>query len=250
MRIATWNVERVKPGARKAAAQTRRMADVDADIWVLTETHLNHRPSDDHAHAALSPPYPARRPPHERWAAIWSRWPLTALSEPVPHPRGTVAAMVYGPAGPFIVYATVIPWAHDPQHDDGRPARAWEAHLAAIERQGAEWALLRSAHPDVPLIVAGDFNQHRDGRGRYGTRATRSRLDAALGAAGLVCLTEFDAVASGKLKQQRLIDHICVAPPPAVTPRVSCWEHIDDSGQRLSDHPVVAVDLVDRPRSR
>lgn len=189
---------------------------------------------------------PTRRPPHERWAAIWSRWPLTALGEPPPPPRGTVAAAVKAPAGPLIVYATVIPWAHDPQHDDGRPARMWEAHLAAIERQGREWALLRAARPDVPLVVAGDFNQHRDGAGRYGTRATRSRLDAALDAAGLVCLTEFDAVATGKLKAQRLIDHVCVAPAPAGAARVSCWERIDDSGQRLSDHPVIAVDLLDR----
>ena len=40
--IATWNVERPKPtGWKIPPAQVRRMAAVDADVWVLTETHRN-----------------------------------------------------------------------------------------------------------------------------------------------------------------------------------------------------------------
>jgi len=66
MRIATWNVERPKPrGWKIAPAQLRRMAEVDADVWVLTETHVDHQPSREHAHAAFSPPHLLRRPAQE-----------------------------------------------------------------------------------------------------------------------------------------------------------------------------------------
>lgn len=40
MRIATWNVERVKPqGWKIAPAQRQHMTEVDADIWILTDRH-------------------------------------------------------------------------------------------------------------------------------------------------------------------------------------------------------------------
>jgi endonuclease/exonuclease/phosphatase family metal-dependent hydrolase len=218
------------------------MADVNADVWVLTETHVDHRPSPAHRHGVFSPPHPERRPDHERWTAIWSRWPLTPLNDPPPHRRGTVAAMVRAPSGPLIVYGTVIAWANEPHHDDGRPARMWEVHLAEIERQGREWAQLRAEHPGVPLVVAGDFNQDRDGSNWYGTVATRARLGEALAGAGLVCTTRIDAVACGLLERNHLIDHICLPPELDAAAEVRCWEPVDGD-QRLSDHPVVAVDL-------
>ena len=137
IRIATWNVERPKPtGWKVPPAQRRRMAEVDADVWVLTETILGHAPSADHRHAVFSPPHPERRPAHERWTAIWSRWPLREISCPPSHRRGTVAAMVEHPSGPILVYGTVIAWANEPFYDDGSPARMWQVHLAEITRQG------------------------------------------------------------------------------------------------------------------
>lgn len=246
MRIATWNVERPKPtGWKIPPAQLLRMAEVDADIWVLTETHLTHAPSGEHRFSAFSPPHPERRPVHERWTAIWSRWPLTVVEDPPPHRRGTVAAVVEAPEGAVLIYGTVIAWANEPQHDDGTPARQWEVHLAEIERQGREWIRLREAYPDVPLIVAGDFNQDRDGSGWYGTKATRAALTSALVESGLECLTEMDAVATGLLAAQHLVDHICVPAGMAQSASVLAWETVDRSGQRLSDHPTIAVDLAE-----
>jgi endonuclease/exonuclease/phosphatase family metal-dependent hydrolase len=246
MRIATWNVERPKPrGWKIPPAQLRRMAEVDADIWVLTETHLSHAPSDEHRSSAFSPPHPERRPTHERWTAIWSRWPLVVVEDPPPHRRGTVAAIVEAPGGPVLIYGTVIAWANEPHHDDGTPARQWEVHLGEIERQGREWMRLREAYPDVPLIVAGDFNQDRDGSGWYGTKATRAALTSALANAGLECVTEMDAVATGLLAAHHLVDHICVPAGMPDSVSVSAWENADDSGQRLSDHPTIAVDFTD-----
>ncbi len=39
MRIATWNINRCRPGSpTRAVTLTSLMAKVDADVWVLTET--------------------------------------------------------------------------------------------------------------------------------------------------------------------------------------------------------------------
>ena len=122
MRIATWNVERPRPNGRTIPqAQLRCMGAVDADIWVLTETHLHHQPSTEHTHVMFSPAYQERRPDPERWTAIWSRWPLVAVTDPAAHRRGTVAAIVACPSGDMIVYGTVIAYAGEPA-ENGDPA--------------------------------------------------------------------------------------------------------------------------------
>jgi endonuclease/exonuclease/phosphatase family metal-dependent hydrolase len=244
VRIATWNVERPKPhGWKIPVAQLQRMQEVDADIWVLTETHLHHAPSPDHEHWAACPVHPERRPEPERWTMIWSRWPLTQIDEPPPHHRGTVAATVEAPSGPILVFGTVIAWANESAHDDGRPARMWEVHLEEIARQGAEWRQVRKAFPNHPMVLAGDFNQNLDGARWYGTQRTRAALRSALDGADLLCITDEDCVAAGHLEAHHLVDHICVTPDVASDARLRCWEPTDEDGRRLSDHPTVAVDL-------
>ncbi len=166
-----------------------------------------------------------------------------AAGGPAAHRRGTVSAIVHAPDGPLIVYGTVIAWANEPHFDDGSPARMWQVHLAEIERQAAEWARIRALHPGLPLVVLGDFNQDRDGSGWYGTAATRAALSDGLDRAGLVCVTEADAVAAGWLERSHLVDHICVSAELADGRAVRCWEAIDAAGQRLSDHPTIAIDL-------
>ena len=95
-------------------------------------------------------------------------------------------------------------------------------------------------YPETPMVVAGDLNQDRDGSGWYGTNAARSALSAALQDASLVCVTDQDVVATGLLTADHLVDHICVSSALTVKSPIKCWERIDESGQRLSDHPIVA----------
>jgi len=245
IRIATWNLERCSSSAwSKAPAQQRRLAQVDADIWVLTETFTDRSPVPGFT-GVFSPPHPERRPnPDERWTAVWSRWPIEQLDEPAPHRRGTVAARIATPTGPVIVYGTVIAYQHEPTHDDGRPARGWEVHTAEVTRQSAEWQLLRQQHPETPLVVAGDFNQARSGRPRsYGTTATRAAMTDALSRAGLRCLTEVDLVESGAITQRSHVEHICVSDGLTAAP-VLAWDRVDDNGVSVSDHPTLAVDLT------
>ena len=219
------------------------MADVAADIWVLTETHVDYQPTDQHTHVVYCPAHETRRGVDERWTAIWSRWPLSQIEDPAPNRRGTVAALAETPTGEIVVYGTVIAWANDPVHNDGQPAKMWEVQAAEITRQGADWQKLRQLHPTTPLIVAGDFNQDRDGSGWYGTKAVRAALGHALREADLVCVTDQDVVATGLLKSDHLVDHICISSGLTISTPILCWERIDESGQRLSDHPTVAIDI-------
>lgn len=137
----------------------------------------------------------------------------------------------------------MIAWAHE-KGDDGTAAM-WQVHYDEIERQGREWLELGEEFGDTPLIVAGDFNQDRDGSGRYGTRRGRDLLKDALDRAELVCLSDEDVVASGKLADSHLVDHIAASRGWAsqVSWVLSCREKTDPDGVRLSDHPTVVADL-------
>jgi endonuclease/exonuclease/phosphatase family metal-dependent hydrolase len=216
------------------------MESVDAEVWVLTEAHLDRSPGAGYE-AVFSPEHTQRRPGRERWTAVWSRYPIVETPEVPGNRRGTVAAVVDAPPGPILVYGTVIAWANEKHFDDGRPARMWEVHRAEIERQAHEWSALRSAYPRVPLIVAGDFNQSRDGSRWYGEQRSRNALTEHLSSVRLRCVTEEDFAASGRLTGH-LVDHICVSDDVKVG-KVEVWDRCDDAGQRLSDHPTVAVDL-------
>jgi endonuclease/exonuclease/phosphatase family metal-dependent hydrolase len=243
MRIATWNLERPSLQSwKRLPRQRERMANLDADLWVLTETRASISP-DDGYHGLHVPPHPTRRPDEdERWVSLWSRRPLRPTELP-PDPRGAVSAIVDHPTGPIVLYGTVLPWAND-RGDDGK-APAWQTHYAAIEAQGEQWRQLRSLYPQAPMIVAGDFNQDRDGSGWYGTERGRDLLTGALDSADLVCTTAEDVVATGKLQRSHLVDHIAISRDWAECSEVTlqCWETTDADGIRLSDHPTVAIDL-------
>jgi endonuclease/exonuclease/phosphatase family metal-dependent hydrolase len=243
LRIATWNVERPKPrGWKIPPAQRERMAEVNADIWVLTETHVDHQPTAEHTHSAFSPPHPERRPDHERWVGIWSRWPLIELIDPQAHRRGSLAVEVTTPWGPVIVYGTVLAWANERHFDDGQSAPMWGVHNAEVHRQTAEWVAIANSNPGVPFVVAGDFNQDRDGSGWYGSAQARHAVTDGLAAAGLECVTAFDAVAEGRLSRP-LIDHVCLSHDWAYRTTVELAERVDVLGRRLSDHPTVTVEI-------
>ena len=194
MRIATWNLERAAD-REKNSRRLDLIASVDADIWVLTETHdeidlapLGHRP-------ARSEHDPAARP-GEWWVTIWSRLPITRVIAVEDSVRAT-AVLVDSPFGPLIVFGTVLPWGTDPGPTGD--ARGWTEHHRVIPLQGNEWTALRGRYPDTALCVAGDFNTNLGGPHYYGTNRGRVLLRTALRDAGLACLTETQQIPEAAL---------------------------------------------------
>lgn len=216
------------------------MEAIDADIWVLTETRESVAPAD--GYEGLHCPPLARRATDddERNVSIWSRWPIEATTVPGDG-RGSVSALVHTPTGDLVLYGTVIAWAND-KGPDGT-SRMWEEHAAEVTRQGAEWAHLRAAYPGTPMIVAGDFNQDRDGSGWYGTHHARELLTDELGRNDLRVVTDGNVVEAG-LHDGNLVDHIAVSSQLATSgPMMTVMGLRDADGVRLSDHPTVIVDL-------
>jgi endonuclease/exonuclease/phosphatase family metal-dependent hydrolase len=250
MRIATWNVERPKEGnSYRTRGILKRLGDINADIWILTETHDAVRPGSgfqsDSSPTVKTAPISHKAGEHK--VTIWSRWPMSNRYE-VSTSHRAACVTVETPIGVLIVYATVIPyhaarWPYGTTHN-------WDAHYAAVATQGADWGRLRRKYPTYGLCVAGDFNQNRTGGYRYGTKWGRSLLDLALKENDLIGVTQLDhslaknlSVREGELFSKS-IDHICLSKLWASRATgIGVWPGISNSSQHLSDHISVYVDL-------
>jgi hypothetical protein len=62
----------------------------------------------------------------------------------------------------------------------------------------------------------------------------------------LACVTAEDVVATDKLHEAHLVDHIAISRRWAdkADAHLHCWERTDTDGTRLSDHPTVAIDVT------
>lgn len=237
MRIATWNLERPKlGGVGKNQAVLAQMAQVDADIWVLTETSSAIE-LPGYA-AALSPPVLGYHASGENYTTVLSRWPLLRVV-PTWEPSLSVCAEVICPLGPCLIYGTIIPYANY-RGADGNSKR-WVEHRKSIEAHRREWMKLRREFPAHAMILAGDFNQSRDGSGWYEDAASVAQLTAALQDSDLACVTQQNFRDTFGLPRAT-IDHVCVGGWLAGKPtQVSAWPGTTGTGTKLSDHNGVAV---------
>jgi endonuclease/exonuclease/phosphatase family metal-dependent hydrolase len=236
MRVGTWNVEYAAVAA-KNERRVRRIRDMNADVWVLTETNDELNLGEGYRPVSTTRRVTGRA--GGRWTTIWSRFPIVRQVS-VRDENRTVAAIVQAPLGELLVYGTVMPW-----HSDLGPsgnATNWSEHHRVVPEQAEEWRALCEAHPGVALCVAGDFNMNLGGKHHYGTKTGRELLRSGLEAAGLVCITETNRIPSGKLRYSP-IDHIVLskklAPFASV---VEAWEGTDGDGVRLSDHSGLVVE--------
>lgn len=245
VKIATWNLEHpVEAWAR--AAIREKMSDVDADIWILTETHDDVEPpvtpsTQEHYTASRSAPRP-KTEAGERWVTIWSRLPVLrqhTTSDPV---RTAATTVELRDGTPLLVYGTVLPWRGDAWND--HPSKGAVAYKAALADQADDWRCLQAAFRDAALCVAGDFNQDLSDKHYYWSKAARTALADCLSTADLVALTgaESDPVAAASNGQKRCIDHICLSRALAGRARSEAWSpriHERD----VSDHYGVAITL-------
>jgi hypothetical protein len=244
MRIATWNLERPKQnGHSKNLRRIEKIREINADLWVLTETH-SAIALDGYACMA-SPSQPGYHAEGESFAAIWSRWPIRR-AVPTFDPYFAVCAEVDSPVGPMIVFGTIITYANDPG-PNGK-ARRWEEHRKSIESHAADWRNLRDQFPNHLFCAAGDFNQSRDGSGWYEDAESLKKLSAALERSSLQCVTEIDMRAKGLLKSRASIDHICLSQSLAKQVfSVGAWEGTSQDGFKMSDHNGVLIEVDAQP---
>jgi hypothetical protein len=239
MRIATWNLERPDPGDNsRNRARMDKIHEVDADIWILTETHKVIDLSATHHGAATTLSY--RKPlPGESCATVWSRWPILRRID-TSDSSEAVCVEVAHPEGALLVYGSIIAYGGY-KGPDGK-SRMWQEHYRFIEWHARDWKQLRADFPEHRLITGGDYNQNRDGARWYGTRKGREMLTVAMMTAGLKCVTEEDFVKTGKLRDRHTVDHLCLDETLAASVvTVGAWERARPDGMRLSDHSGVYV---------
>ncbi|HSM82143.1 MAG TPA: endonuclease/exonuclease/phosphatase family protein [Nodosilinea sp.] len=241
MKIATWNLERALPQSAQAERQRQWLNRIDADIWILTETHLGITPGADY-YSVSSGPTDRCLTNGECWVQIWVRAGVLTPLKTADEAR-TAAALLTLPHGPhWVLYGTVLPWLGSTWRSHP-PAQAFAAALAA---QQSDWQQLRADYPTATLLVAGDFNQDLNALSYYGSRRNKEALRQALADSDLDCLTagENDPVHRLIGGQHSNIDHICLAKgPPDQFQQSFAWPPHLDELRGLSDHFGVGIEV-------
>lgn len=218
------------------------MAEVDADIWILTETH--EKLSPDVGFSGIfsgEPDQPSKS--GERWVGIWSRHLLEPLNAFVSDGARCAAARISIPNfRDIIVFGCVLPWVGSAWGDIGSEQGAFDA---ALEHYRNDWLRLRSANPDAVFVVAGDFNQDLASRHYYGSKRQRLLLKSALETVGLAALTGGDGDPIARDSPPcACIDHICISVQPTLpVGRTTRWPDLPVPDNRISDHFGVAVEF-------
>ncbi|MGG6238615.1 endonuclease/exonuclease/phosphatase family protein [Nodosilinea sp. AN01ver1] len=256
MKIATWNLEGALPQSVQAERQRQWLSRIDADIWILTETHLDITPGEDYRTVASGLPDRAGAE-GERWVQIWVKAGELVPIETTDAARTAAALLTLASGQQWVVYGTVLPWLESSwrwsktgQHGPTYPAAKGQAFAAALAAQQADWQRLRTTYPEAVLAVAGDFNQDLNALHYYGSRRNKQALRQALDSVKLTCFTagENDPVHRLIHGQHSNIDHICITSDVSAHFQQSfVWPQRLDDLRGLSDHFGVGVDLSFEP---
>ncbi len=220
----------------------RRIAEIGAHLWVLTETD-RRIVLPGLSSIATNRPVLSRYGDEEAYAAIHYDANLRPRKISTFDPCFAVClAFDSSPIGPMIVYGTIITY----MGDDYGGAAYGELHESAVRAQGADWERITTELPQHALLVAGDFNHHLDGVRAPGTQRTDQSdrdLAAAFANAKLRCVTTGDYRL--QLGGRRNIDHIAVSESLAChwTIMSSVWRGTTTDGTELSDHNGTTITL-------
>ena len=238
LRIATWNLARpIRNGHQKNARRLARIQEIDADIWVLTET-ISTLAIDGYS-SVFAPSLANYHKEDESFTSVCSRWPIRQTL-PTFDPYFAVCVEVDSSVGPMLVYGTIITYAND-QGPNGT-SRRWEEHRKSLAAQVADWQHLRRKFPNHSFCIAGDFNQSRDGTRWYADPQSVEFLTRALDESSMQCVTEMDMRAAELSRTS--VDHICVSQNlGANVRRVGAWEGRTPDNCVMSDHNGVYADI-------
>lgn len=215
---------RARPGAgTRTRALTTQIAKIEADVWVLTESHRELAPAPSYQLVASSESAPdLDGVGGERWVTIWSRVHAEEAALGADPERTAAVKVSLSDGGALLVVGTVLPWLADSRHETLRGA---DAFCDALKGQAAAWRRLQAAHGGAPLCVAGDFNQDLSQRHYHGSKRGRTELTRALEETGLVCLTASPHDPLAAASSHASIDHLCVSASllAAGRPAASTW---------------------------
>ena len=244
LRIATWNLQRPKlNGWKRNPLLEKKLREIDADIWILTETNASIAPSSPREEIAGYVPL-ASLPASfhslgESCSTVWSRLGIRH-SVTTFEPDTAVCAEVATPLGPMLVYGTIITYPNDP--GTGK-SKKWVEHRKVIEQHSTDWLKISRDFPNHLMCVAGDFNQNRDDTAWFPAPAENAEsvrmLSEALKNVSLKCVTTEDI--RGKFKMSRAnIDHICLSSKLVEEGKIRT-EYWED--RAMSDHNGVCVEI-------
>ena len=238
MKIATWNLESVRPlTPPRRAAFLDAMQKVNADVWVLTETWADLVPLPDYQPVVKSEAAEDLTP-DRRWVAIWVKEGLTATPQDIHVQTDRMACARIKQPGQrdLVVVGTVLPWPSDKQN------RGAKGFCKALDVQAGEWERLRGTPDTCTLVVAGDFNQSLPHVRYYGSTEGTTALFDTLTTQGLFCLTP----GNDPLTDTPRIDHICISRSglrPPFLPQIGAWEVPCLGEKPITDHAGVSADL-------
>jgi endonuclease/exonuclease/phosphatase family metal-dependent hydrolase len=242
MKIATWNLNHVRPGSSERTRRIHAAIDgVGADVWVLTETHSLFSPGNHFKEISLSS-LAGDRPVGELWVTIWVRREIVASQVQVAGEpqRSAAVRLAIGKNRHIVVFGTVLPWRGD-RSTELRGAAKFERSLAA---QSSCWDGFLGVDDD--LCVIGDFNQELSADGPVGTRRGRIALSTLLRSRGLTCVTAGGRDPLLERGWRASIDHVMVSNRlEARTSVMSIWPNEFPLPKDLSDHHGVCVTIPD-----
>lgn len=241
--IATWNLDNMPLEGARANACRSKIAEIQAQVWVLTEFREGFNLGEDFRLVAESQPA-TDLATDRRWTGIWAHKSLFGSKEPTSDPERTVCAR-FKIFDSFIifVYGTVLPWLGSEWK--GNKSEGGQAFSQALDMQKNDWSALRDDHPEAWLCVAGDFNQDLLETGHYyGSKNGRKALKESLEYANLTCFTGGKTDPVRKYDSEKAnIDHICLGWPARehkLSAIVNAWPPIHNE-IALSDHFGVSV---------
>lgn len=217
MKIATWNVERLKH--KKHLEQIQGLCDsVHTDILVLTETDSRLKPN--YNFCCKTAPLTENEAVHyaitENRVSIYTNYPVVKLHQTY-EPRTAVCAELKTEVGNLLVYGTII-------------GTLGNRHPSFVEELC--WLcgdIRRLSKLSDGICVCGDFNCSFSDN-YYFTHAGRTTLLDLFRDTGLTLLTE---------RQPECIDHIALSGNMVSSKRIILEEWNMD--KRLSDHKGIVV---------
>lgn len=201
IRAGAWNVRWTSDWPGHFTEAQNRIAKIDADILVLTETTDELVPEGGYV-AKSGPDWGYERGPGQRKVFLWSRWPITDVTNDIVEPSGRhVAATVQSPLGPVRVHGVCVPWSRAHVSGGQENRKVWQDHLVYLTRlqEVLNQERNESRTAGLPVILAGDINQ-RDQPAPDDNRKAVRTLEGLLADFGLTTVTDetmIDLVAVG-----------------------------------------------------